>query len=245
MSSPCDDALVRDLETMSCAVNYRNWIYSQFSEYIGRRVIEIGAGIGNFTNMLLDRELVVAIDNHRPSLEVLKRNFMTSNNVIPLEIDVSSPDMLELRRYGADSIICINVLEHVKEDRKTLSYMYDVLKEGGRLLLLVPAFQILYGSIDRVVGHQRRYSKKELLFKLRETGFQVLEIYYMNFIATFGWFLNNRILLRKEESPSQVLFFDRYIVPWLERVESIMRPPFGLSIIAICGKEIHHDKKSS
>ncbi len=231
------DSLVSDLETMSLAVNYRDWIFDTFKPYLGSRIIEIGSGIGNFTSLLLDRELVVAIDNHLPSLDILKSAFAGNEQVIPLDMDIASPEMLELRKYCPDSIICINVLEHVERDDQALSNAYELLDTGGNLLLLVPAFQFLFGSIDRVVGHHRRYNRKQLCSLLEGAGFSVVDLHYMNFIAPAGWFLNNRILKRQEESRSQVLFFDRYVVPWLRRVEGLVHPPFGLSLVAIARKQ--------
>ena len=109
-------------------------------------LIELGAGIGNFTNFLLDKELVIAVDHHEESYDILKQSYSDSENVIPLKMDITSSDILDLRKYNADSIVCINVLEHIEHDTESLSNMCKVLDNGGRLLLLVPAFQFLYGS---------------------------------------------------------------------------------------------------
>lgn len=230
------DPIIRDLEIMSGAVNYRKWIFGLFSKYLGKRIVEIGAGIGSYTGMLLDREIVVAADNYEPCIEYLKSRFSRNNNVIPLKIDVSSQEAMELSSYSPDTIICINVLEHILDDNKALSRMFSILNDNGRLVLMVPAHKFLYGSIDRIVGHQRRYSKQELGEKITSAGFKIRDLFYMNSIAVPGWFLNNRILKRKEESPAQVLFFDRFIVPWLKTVERVIKPPFGLSLFAIAGK---------
>jgi SAM-dependent methyltransferase len=221
---------------MSGAVNYRKWIFSLFSKYTGQRIVEIGAGIGSYTGMLLNKELVVAVDNYEPGIEYLKSRFSRNNNVIPLKIDVSSQEAMILSSYRPDTIICINVLEHILDDNKALSNMFSILSDNGTLILMVPAHRFLYGSIDRTVGHQRRYSNRELREKMTSAGFKIIEMFHMNFIAVPGWFLNNRILKRKEESPAQVLFFDRFIVPWLKIIEHVIKPPFGLSLFAIAWK---------
>ena len=228
-----DDPVIRDLEIMAGAVNYRKWIYSRFDKYLGQRVIEIGAGTGNFTEFFLDREIVVPLDNYEPCVAYMKRRFSGRENVIPLKMDISSPEALTLSRYRPDTVVCINVLEHVSDDAAAISNISKVLEKGGMFILLAPAFQFLYGSIDRLVGHYRRYNKRELKGKLTEAGFNIKEIFYMNSVALFGWFLNNRILKRREESLKQVLFFDRFIVPWLKNLEGIVRPPFGLSLVAV------------
>jgi len=230
------DAIIRDLEVMAGATNYRRWIYSQFDKYLGGRIVELGSGIGTFTELFLDRELVVAVDNHEPCIEYLKRRFSGHKNVIPLKRDIGSVEMLEVSYYKPHTVVCINVLEHVKDDMMALSHMFEILNIGGKAILLVPAFQSLYGSIDRLVGHYRRYSKRELTSKLIGTGFKIREAFYMNSLAVLGWLLNNRIIRRKEESLEQVLFYDRFIVPSLKNVERIVRPPLGLSIVAIAEK---------
>src|SRR4030067_1641972 len=138
------DLIIRDQELVMGAINYRKWIYTQFSKYLGRRVIEMGAGIGNFTEMFLDKELVVAVDNHKECVKYMKRRFTSSRNVIPVEMDISDPHIVSLSQYRPDTVVCINVLEHVRNDEVALSYMSEILKKGGRLILMVPAFQILY-----------------------------------------------------------------------------------------------------
>ena len=118
-----------------------------------------------------------------------------------------------------------------------LRNMREVLRPGGRLALLVPAYQFLFGTIDRLVGHHRRYTRTGLSAALTAAGFTIRDIYYMNSLGVFGWLLNNRIVKRREESPAQVLFYDKAVVPWLSRIERVIRPPFGLSLVAIAEKE--------
>jgi 2-polyprenyl-3-methyl-5-hydroxy-6-metoxy-1,4-benzoquinol methylase len=107
------DVIVRDLEIASVAVNYRKWILSNIKKAIGQRVIELGAGIGNFTEFFLDKELVVAVDIHEPALEYLRRRFSGRNNVVVRGIDIGTPGIMELAEYRADTIVCLNVLEHL------------------------------------------------------------------------------------------------------------------------------------
>jgi SAM-dependent methyltransferase len=227
------DAIIRDLEIMSGARNYAEWIFSKFKNFLGKRVVEIGAGIGNFTDKFLDKELVVAVDNYKPCIEHIKNRFADNNNIIPLEASIDSASILSLSLYSPDTIVCINVLEHVENDIAALENMFSILTEGGKLILIVPAFQFMYGTIDRLVGHYRRYSKRDIETKLVTAGFYVKSISYMNCMGPFGWFLNNRILKKREESLSQVIFYDRFVVPWLRKIEQIFTPPFGLSLIVV------------
>ncbi len=239
MSPPASqhaDPVIRDLEIMSVAHRYQRWMYEQFRPHLGQRIVECGAGIGNMTRLLLDRELVIAVDIHGPCLDELRRRLHVPKNVLTVQLDVGSPDLVSLQRYAPDTILCINMLEHIEDDAATLREMFELLPQRGRLLILVPAFQGLYGSIDRRLEHYRRYGKPLLAHKLREAGFAVMKLFYMNSIATIGWFLNNRVLNRTDQSSSQVRIFDRWVVPWLSRVERLVRPPFGLSLIAVAQK---------
>ncbi len=228
-----ENITVSDLEIMAHAHNYRGWMFRQIEPFIGRRILEIGAGIGNFTNLMLDRELVVAADVYRPCVEYLQKRFADQPHVLPKHLDVADPATMALGRYDLDTVVCLNVLEHVEDDRGALSHMFSVLRSGGCLVLLVPAFQFLFGTVDSSLGHHRRYTKPPLMEKMRQTGFTIEKVFYMNIIGMAGWFLNNRVFKRTEESPRQIALFDRLIAPVAERAEKIVQPPIGLSLIAI------------
>lgn len=232
-----DDPIIRDLEFMTDARNYNTWIFSRLKDHVGRRVVEVGAGIGNFSTFLLERELVIALDSYAACVEYMKRRFAEHANVLPMNLSITDPDAIRLREHRPDTVVCVNVLEHVEDDELALAHMHRILEPGGGLALLVPAFPFLKGSIDDLVGHHRRYTRNEVRNKLTRAGFSILDIFFMNAPGLVGWFLNNRILRRREESPSQVAFFDRFIVPWLSVAEGIVRPPFGLSLIALARKQ--------
>jgi len=233
-----DKVTISDLEIMIQAKNYRDWMYRRLAPSIGQRILEVGAGIGNFTEMFLDRELIVPSDKYQSCVEYLKTRLNTNPKVVPLQLDLENPAADEnLADFSFDTVICLNVLEHVRDDLRALSYMHSVLAPAGRLVLLVPAFQFLYGSVDRAIEHHRRYTKKDLIPKMRQTGFKIENAFYMNVIGMFGWFWNNRIMKIEEENSAQIGLFDHYIAPWAERIERLAPPPFGLSLIAIGRKE--------
>jgi len=231
-----DSITISDLEIMSNANNYRNWMYRQIAPFIGQRVLEIGAGIGNFTELLLDRELVVATDKYGPCIDYLSARLGEQLNAMPIQVDIAELGGRidqQFIEYGFDTLICLNVLEHVEDDLRALSNMHRALKPGGRLILLVPAFQFLFGTVDRSLEHYRRYTRKTLAPKLTQAGFRIEKTFYMNVIGIAGWFLNNRITKRREESKEQIKFFDQHVAPWAERIERLLPPPIGLSLIAI------------
>lgn len=233
MKELSEDPIIRDLEIMSEAKNYHDWIFSHFRPHLGRRVLELGAGIGNMTEMMRDRELVIAVDIHEAAVQYLRNRFAAADNIIPMLMDIEGESLMGLKDHHPDTIVCINVLEHIEDDRQALQSMHALLEPGGKVLLLVPAFQFLYGGVDKAVGHYRRYGRRELFRKLDEAGYRVRDIFYMNSVAVPGWYLHNRIRGKSEESPSQVLMFDRFVAPWLRPLEALVRPPFGLSLIAV------------
>jgi len=228
-----DEIMISDLEIMTSASNYRAWMYRRLAPFIGQRILEVGAGIGNFTELLSGRELVVPTDKYQKCVNYLKRRLDDCPIAAVLQLDLEKPEDADLDRFSFDTVVCLNVLEHVKDDLRALSFMRTVLEPGGRLVLLVPAFQFLYGSVDRAIGHYRRYTRRDLAPKMRQAGFEVEDSFYMNVIGMAGWFWNNRIMKIGEENPGQIGLFDRYIAPWAERIERALPPPFGLSLITI------------
>jgi SAM-dependent methyltransferase len=235
--TPFDNAMIADLEVMAQARNYQKWIFNRIAPFIGSRVLEVGAGIGNFTQLLLDRELVLPTDISELCLNRLQKR-LGSKLPLPAEIlDLGNPGENDFQQYRFDTVVCLNVLEHVEDDLRALSFINSVLVPGGRAVILVPAFMFLFGTIDSSIGHFRRYTKRTLLPPMREAGFEIESRFYMNVVGMAGWFWNNRIRRHKEENPAQIGFFDRYISRPAEQVERLFPPPFGLSLVAI-GKKV-------
>jgi SAM-dependent methyltransferase len=235
------DITVSDLQIMAGAHNYRRWMYKRISLYIGRRILEVGAGIGNFTSLLRDREFVVPVDVHPECVRILQENMGNDSRIKPMQLDLTDTDAFRnLQKNAFDTVICFNVLEHVSDDAAALANIYEVLQPNGKAILLVPAFTFLYGTVDEALGHFRRYSKKELTSKMQNAGFEIESKFFMNVIGMFGWFFNNRIIKKKEESAHQILFFDRLIAPVAELLERWIPPPVGLSLIVV-GKKNAHD----
>ena len=230
------DYTLRDQELMKAARQYFAWQARMARQELGRRVIEVGCGVGNFTRHLLDRELVVSLDVEADCVAQLQRNLGSPSNVTALQLDVADPAFLDLRSHNPDSVVCLNVLEHVRDDRTALRHMASVLPRGGKAVLIVPAFEALYGPIDHNLGHFRRYSKRGLRALAAATGFDA-RLRYMNSIGCVGWWANARIFKRTAQSEGQIATFDRLIVPPMSWAEGLIEPPFGQSIFAVLTKK--------
>ena len=149
---------------MSHAKNYFAWQGRLVNREIGRRVIEVGCGVGNFTGMLLDREAVIALDKEPHCIEQLQQRYPDQPNLRAFTCDAEAlgERHAELAAFGADSCVCLNVLEHIGDDAKALRDMASILAPGGVIVLLVPAFPALYGPIDKNLGHHRRYTRDSI-----------------------------------------------------------------------------------
>jgi len=234
--APSAAYVVEDQQRMTEARQYFQWQYSLVAPELGQRVLEVGCGLGNFTKLYLDRELVVAIDVEAECVRMLKSSLGGNKNLVCMELDVQDSSFEQLRKYQLDSIVCLNVLEHVKYDRLALSQMQAILPVGGRVVLIVPAFDSLYGPIDTNLGHYRRYTKASLSAVAESAGLKVIQLRYMNSLGYFGWWWNARILKKTAQSESQIAFFDSLCVPVLSRLERLIEPPVGQSVFAVLEK---------
>jgi SAM-dependent methyltransferase len=224
----------RDQEIMASAVNHRKHLFSLLKPYLYGNVLEVGAGIGNITKMALSHPSVSSLTCIEPDVECASLlNALDAE--IPFDVIIGHfPEKLPDREF--DCIWYFNVLEHIENDISALSASYSLLKPGGYLVLFLPAFQMLFGSMDRLLGHFRRYNKKDISKKLQKTGFSVIVNRYSNFIGFFGWFINNRILKIGSQRRFQVFLFDRLILPLQSILERLFEPPFGQSLFVVAKK---------
>ncbi len=216
---------------LSRAERYNHWMFQQIAPHVGQRILEIGAGIGTLTRYLVGRELVVATDVNPRYLRILASTFERHTHVQALPLDLTEFDPAVFAPHRLDTVVCLNVLEHVEDDRRALRRLHEVLAPGGRLLLLVPAHRRLYGAIDRAIHHYRRYERAELVERVREAGFEVEHTRFFNRLGVLGWYLNS-VLLQRTRVPGFQLRLQNLLVPLL-RAEAALPLPLGLSLIAV------------
>lgn len=216
---------------------YFKWQSCQFQKYIGQRVADVGCGVGNLTKYFLDREFYLGVDMEKLLLDEMELQY---GNVPNVEIkcgNVFEHEFIEtLRSRRVDSILCVNVLEHIEDDVKAIENMAEVLPKWGNLCFLVAAMPWLYGSLDTMDGHCRRYSKKDMIEKIQRTSLEIIKIYYFNIIGAFGWFLMGRVLKQKKQASSNYKIMNS-LLPFVSRMEKIISPPFGQSLIVIARKK--------
>ncbi len=230
-----DDALgATTLERLTDAPAFNRWMYSRFDSWLGNSVLEVGSGIGNLSQFFVERERVVLTDIDDAYLELLRDKFGELGGVrFEKMILPEVPSTLTGDRF--QSILCVNVLEHIEDDRAALSSMRSLLEKDGRLVLLVPAFQWLFGTLDAALSHFRRYTKRSLRTVLAETGFRVVHLEYFNMGSMLGWWFTGRVL-KKKVIPVKVLKLYDSLVP-VFRQERLIPWRVGQSVIAVGEKQ--------
>jgi glycosyltransferase involved in cell wall biosynthesis len=214
---------------------YNAWLWGKIAPYVGERVLEVGAGTGNMTRYLSSRDLVVATDVESKYLAMLRSTFANDPHVEVREFDLGAAVPLDGIGRGFDTVLCLNVLEHVPDDMLALQRMHDVLADGGRAVVIVPAMHALYGEIDRAIGHCRRYEAGELDGKLLAAGFVVERSVVFNTVGALGWYVNSRLLKRRTVPRLQARVND-WLVPLL-RFEDRLGLRFGLSLLAVARRQ--------
>ena len=219
------------LQSVRKARGFNRWMLAQFSSYIGKRVLEAGCGIGNFTELLLDRERLVCVDSDILYVQMIGWRFGHLANLRVMRADLTDPALGEqLSDERLDTVICLNVLEHISADREALARYWELLAPQGRVIVLVPAHAALYSACDRVLGHERRYEPAELRSKLEEAGFDVEMLREFNRFGTVGWWVNKQ-RQRTDLSPREMRLFE-LLLPIAKLIERFPLLP-GLSVIAV------------
>ncbi|MBI2072183.1 MAG: class I SAM-dependent methyltransferase [Gemmatimonadetes bacterium] len=231
MGTNADAVGATTLERMATARAFNRWMYQRLGPWIGRRVLEVGSGIGNMSQFIADRERVVLTDTDAGYRERLRARFAHRANVAVRELSLPDiPDGLVAERF--DTIVCLNVLEHIEDDRAALAALRGLLAPGGRLVLVVPAVPFLYGTLDRALGHYRRYTRSLLRERYAEAGLAAPRLEYVNLAGLLGWWLAARVLRRETIPPGWLRVYDT-LVP-LFRLEWLLPWRIGQSLIAIC-----------
>lgn len=220
------------LEVIHELYNYNHWIFSRIRPFVHGSVCEVGCGIGNITQFLLNQERVVGLEPHAPSLLTARHRFANHLNLMfqPHRLQRFPNNDLPPGSFG--SVICLNVLEHIEDDVDALMRMRKLCRPDGHVVILVPAHMFAYGAMDRSFGHCRRYNRNGLRSVFQSAGLNVVHTSYMNAVGLFGWLWEGRIMRRSRISVSVARRFN-CIVPFLDALERIVRFPFGQSLVMV------------
>lgn len=216
------------------AVNYHNWLLDLCRPYLGKKILELGPGYGQYTRSLAAYAgNVVAADIDEDCIAYINDNIPGATGLVA---GFDDPDWT--RKVGDDqsfdTIIAFNMLEHLQNPDACLTDTRRLLAPNGRLLLIVPAHPSLYGPMDKLAGHYRRYSQKGLREELSTAGYAIQKLVYFNPIGAIGWWVNARLFKPRSLSSAainaQILFFDRWLIPLSRTLSGFTHGFFGQSI---------------
>jgi glycosyltransferase involved in cell wall biosynthesis len=223
------------LNSLTGTPQYLSWLTKELRPHLGDTVLELGAGIGNLTGRLMARKLdYVAAENDPLYLHALRNRFLRTPNVTVCKLDPENPADYAAWEGKFESVLCVNLLETVKNPARVLESVHGCLKPGGVVIVLVPQGPRLYGTLDRALGHMRRFSGDELRATLELSGFEDVDLHQLNRFGAVSWWVYGKLLSRKRIPKPALKLFDKTVWIW-RRIDGVLPWP-GLSLIAIARK---------
>ena len=220
------------LNNITGTPQYVSWLTSLLRPYVRDNVLELGAGIGNITARVMGkRSHYIASEKDPLYLHALRNRFLRTPNVSVQQLDPASPADFAPLREAVDTVLCLNVLEYVDDPATTIRAIHETLQIGGVLLVLVPQGRGLFGSIDKTLGHKRRFQADELGTLLEESGFEITRWIQLNKIGTPAWWLYGRVLKSRHINKITLKLFDKSV--WVWRWIEPLLPWRGLTLIAV------------
>jgi SAM-dependent methyltransferase len=234
-----------ELQALTNAVKYQRWIFQSIEPYLGKRILEVGSGIGNMSRWLPRRERLILSENDPKLFSILKKtkDFQNDPCVSLMELDLTATSEIEkLAHENLDTIISFNVLEHIEDDQAALAALSKILLDGKgefprRIVTFIPAHDWAYGALDKEFKHYRRYSRRrwqELQKAVAPTA--TLTCRYFNIVGLLGWIANGKVMRKTTISDRSLALFEK-ICPMIRPVDYVMhnllRVPAGQSLIAV------------
>jgi SAM-dependent methyltransferase len=222
-----------DLQNLRAATRLCDWMFEQCLPFVRGDVAEVGAGIGTFSERLAAQRSVstlLLVEPEPSCAESLTQSFQEDSRVTVVRETLPDSPALSERAGKIDFLLCQNVLEHIEQETPAVSAMAEALRPGGHLTLLVPAHPRLYGHLDRIYGHHRRYTRERLRGLVIEAGLEIEDLYSFNLLGVPGWWLN-RFRGSPRISRNSLRAYEALLALW-QPIEQRRRPPWGLSLIA-------------
>ena len=218
------------LDELTAAPRYQAWLASVASPYLGDEPIELGSGHGDYAALWLAQglESITLTEVDAGRREVLQSRFRDDPRVVVAEVDLAAA-----RPATHSAMVSFNVLEHIEDDLAALAAAHTLVRPGGHVVHLVPAFPALMSRFDREIGHFRRYRRPALARAATDAGLEVVECYYLNAPGLLAWWVVMRLLRRRPGDGSALRLWDRLVVPLARAAESRHRSPFGQSVVLV------------
>lgn len=222
-----------DLEILADLPNYYGWIIEKFRPWLNGRTIEIGAGIGTISSLIFDDADELILVEPSAHLTDCLPSSITKSKKVSIYNETLEQRLPQMTGQSCDTIIMVNVLEHIEDDGAAIEALHRILKPEGALLLFVPALQFLYSALDHKHGHFRRYHLRQLEYKLNAHGFKIQDSRYFDIAGVLPWWLINTLGGKTHFNPALANFYDQYFIPITKFFERFISPPFGKNIIII------------
>ena len=242
-SDMADPAGYKTLEVFSRAPALNKWLYERISDFIRGQILEVGSGIGNISGILLEHHQKVTLSDFRPEYcQILEQKFGLHPHLQSIRnLDLSLTDFKIqyaqlLEKF--DTVIALNVMEHLPDDFTALINAASMLRGQGKLVILVPAFPGLYNILDRELGHYRRYTKSGLIKLITSAGLQYTGSSYFNATAIPGWWFSGSLQKDKIITPGKLYLYNRF-VPLFRLLDKLISPFAGISLISIGIKNLN------
>lgn len=228
--------LNKAIDTLEGLDNYRNWILDEFRPHLAGHTVEIGAGSGSFSKKLIEH--VPTLDLVEPSHELFQLlcSRLGHKSGVQLHMLGAEKWLLDAESASSDTVIMVNVLEHIEDDVGTLKQIHRTLRPGGALLLFVPALRFLFSRLDLEHGHFRRYEKHELETKVQQVGFDVAGAKYVDALGIIPWLVFNKWLGRTDFNEGMVRLYDSIGIPITRFLERLLPFPAGKNVLLIAKK---------
>jgi SAM-dependent methyltransferase len=217
------------LEGLATAVNHRRWFVELALPYLGNDPIEIGSGLGDYAlEWARHCERFTATEADPERLIALKERLARQPNI---EVRQMLLPTLDEAFYTA--AVAYNVLEHIGDDRAAAAAMAGLVRPGGAVVVIVPAFPFAMSPVDVATGHVRRYTRQSLERVLSDSGLRVEQVYYANALGLLGYYMATSVLHLSPKEGRMVKVYDSVVLPTTKAVERVVRPPFGQSVFAV------------
>lgn len=235
-----DQEGIDTLSVLAHADKLNLWLYQTINPFCTGTILEIGSGIGNISQFFIKNGDDITLSDLRENyLEILTSRFsaFNKNNFSALDLVDPNFDEVHKNKFNTfDSIFALNVVEHIFDDKQAIQNCYKLLKKGGRLVILVPAYQFLFNRFDKELEHYRRYNQKSLNAIFDLDKFKIIHNQYFNAGGILGWYVSGRILKNKLIPKGQIKFYN-ILVPFFKVFDKVVCNKIGLSVISVAEKK--------